>query len=231
MKAHAESANCAMLLATAYMPLIVNSMSHRQPSKVMPMLDEQLPPSDLEKLARDVLGQPPSAALPCNLSDEWLSLIARDLDTCMGKISADDYDGEPSDHMAAPLALVIHLLQGKANGQEKYIAFDDFERYLNDYKLEIQLELVNRRTNVSIQPACLLNIFEGREVRVEISREISMPHTKTNRADNWDGFLQLIDEKGAELDLENSRDGGRARQDPFEGWLDEGGNVKNGDGV
>jgi hypothetical protein len=31
--------------------------------------------------------------------------------------------------------------------------------------------------------------------------------------------------------LENARDGGRARQDPFEGWLDEGGNVKNGDGV
>jgi hypothetical protein len=230
MKAHAESANCAMLLATAYMPLIANSMSHRQPSKVMPMLDEQLPPSDLEKLARDVLGQHPSAALPCNLSDEWLSLIARDLDTCMGEISPDD-DGEPSDHMAAPLALVIHLLQGKANGQEELIAFDDFERYLNDYKIEIQLELVNRKTNVSIQPACLLNIFEGREVRVEIAREIPMPHARPNGADNWDSFLRLIDKNDAELDLENTRDGGRARQDPFEGWQDGGCNVKNGDGV
>jgi len=194
------------------------------------MLDEQLPPSDLEKLARDVLGQPPTAALPCNLSDEWLALIARDLDACMGEMSTDDHC-EPSDQMAAPLALVIHLLQGKANGQEEFIAFDDFEKYLNDYKIEIQLELVNRKTNLAIQPACLHDIFEGREVRVEISCKKPMPRAKKDSADNWDSFLQLNDKKNAELNLENCRDEGRARQDPFEGWLDEGGKLKNEGGL
>lgn len=39
-----------------------------------------LPRSDLHRLGREVLSGPPEAALPCNLPDDWLNLIARDLD-------------------------------------------------------------------------------------------------------------------------------------------------------
>lgn len=221
MKAPAESANRAMLLATAYMPLIANSMTHHQPSKVMPMLDEQLPPSDLEKLARDVLGQPPTAALPCNLSDEWLALIARDLDACMGEMTGDD-EGTAHTFMAAPLALVIHLLQGKANGKERLIEFDEFEQYLEDYKIEVNLELVNRKTNLSIQPANLLNIFEGRRVRAEIMHEKQFPTANTGRTDLWETFLAFNDKPNPQQeDFNIERDETGPQRDPFEGWQEE----------
>ena len=43
------------------------------------MSKNRLPKSDLDKLRQEVLALPPSAALPCNLSDNWLDMIARDL--------------------------------------------------------------------------------------------------------------------------------------------------------
>lgn len=36
--------------------------------------------SDLLQLKREVLDQGPEAALPCNLPDKWLCLLARDLE-------------------------------------------------------------------------------------------------------------------------------------------------------
>jgi hypothetical protein len=222
MKAPAESANRAMLLATAYMPLIANSMTHHQPSKVTPMLDEQLPPSDLEKLARDVLGQPPTAALPCNLSDEWLALIARDLDACMGEMTGDD-EGGASNYMAAPLALVIHLLHGKANGREKLNEFDEFERYLEDLKVEVHLEVVSRKTCISVQPACLNDIFEDRRVRVERICNESVADTNAGTADPWGSFLAFESKTSLQDDLDINRGDTSKQRDPFEGWPDEGG--------
>jgi hypothetical protein len=203
-----------MLLTTAYMPLAANWMPHRQPSKVTPMLDDQLPLSDLEKLARDVLGQPPTAALPCNLSDEWLALIARDLDACMGEMTGDT-EGAPSAYMAAPLALVIHLLHGKANGQDRLIEFDAFEKYLDDYKLEINLEQVTRKTNISIQQACLNDIFDDRTVVLEEKHGKSASSDEARKKNTWASFLSLDQDADVSMELYFPRTQQETRNDPF----------------
>ncbi len=125
------------------------------------MQDRPLPRSDLTLLAREVLDQPPMAALPRNLSDQWLDRIGRDLDICFGDIEAE---GDEPTHMAAPLALIIHLLTGKQGSKEILISLDKFKTYLTDYRIEIGLEMVNRRTNIHTNEAALETIFENRQV-------------------------------------------------------------------
>jgi len=125
------------------------------------MHDRPLPRSDLILLAREVLAQPPVAALPSNLSDQWLNLIGRDLDVCFGDIDAE---GDEPTHMAAPLALIIHLLSGKQGTKEIRISLDQFKNFLMDYRIEIALELVNCLTNIHSNEAVLETIFENRQV-------------------------------------------------------------------
>ncbi len=125
------------------------------------MRNGPLPPSDLFVLKKDVLDHPAAAALPRNLSDQWLDLIGRDLDVCFAEM--DPQFDAPS-HMAAPLALVIHLLSGKHGKNKMEIEFEKFKDYLTDYRAEIALEVINRRTNIRASGATLETIFENREV-------------------------------------------------------------------
>lgn len=76
------------------------------------MTSAPLPASNLAELNNDVLRHPADAALPCNLSDKWLTLLARDLEHCVGdSIGAPD----AGHYMAAPLAAILHLLSGKSD--------------------------------------------------------------------------------------------------------------------
>lgn len=149
-----------------YAVILVNSTSiliGRRKSKAVKMQCRPLPRSDLTLLAREVLAQPPTAALPSNLSDQWLDQIGRDLDICFGDIEAE---GDEPTHMAAPLALIIHLLSGKQGTKEIRISIDQFKTYLTDYRIEIGLEMVNRRTNIHTNEATLETIFESRQVLI-----------------------------------------------------------------
>lgn len=101
-----------------------------------------LPGSDLAQLAQNVLSQPFEAALPCNLNESWLQSIARDLAHGFGELDAGS---SACDHLAAPLTLVLHLLRGQGRTQE-LISHDELMTYLNEYRVEIALELVNRTT-------------------------------------------------------------------------------------
>ena len=123
-----------------------------------------LPPTDLEELAQEVLrNRPADAALPCNLSDKWLDLISRDLDVCFGDLVADS-ETQSKSHMAAPLALIIHILFAKQGSKSIEVAFEELERYLSDFRIEVALELVTRRTNISASQATVQTIFEKRTV-------------------------------------------------------------------
>ena len=128
------------------------------------MRNRSLPRSDLSLLAREVLDQSPVAALPSQLSDTWLDLIGRDLDVCLGDLKAEK---DASSHMAAPLALVIHLLSGKQGADELQISLDKLREYLTHLQIEIALELLNRKTNIRTNAAVLETIFENREVSRE----------------------------------------------------------------
>lgn len=125
------------------------------------MSDESLPRSDLNQLKREVLDHPPVKALPRNLPDKWLDLIGRDLD-----VYFEDTDPEydESSHTAAPLALLMHLLSGKKGTNEIKIELEQVDALLNELRAEINLELINRRTNMRVVAATLETIFENRQV-------------------------------------------------------------------
>jgi hypothetical protein len=123
-------------------------MQTTQRSEIMD--DDDLPPSDLARLRDEVLSKPPEAALPCQLSDYWLRLICRDLDV-------------PN---AAPLALVLHVMSSRAAALGVAITVQDLQRCLNDYRMEVALELVRRSTNIKPEPATLETIFTERCVAV-----------------------------------------------------------------
>lgn len=133
----------------------------------MPKPTSILPPTDLDKLAQEVLqGQPGDAALPCNLTDHWLDLICRDLDVCLGDLDAESETPSKS-HLAAPLALIVHLLFAKQGGTQVKLAFEELDRYLVDLRIEVALEQVTRRTNFSASRATVQTIFTKRTVEFE----------------------------------------------------------------
>ena len=122
--------------------------------------------SRLEMLAAQVLRQSPAAALPCNLTDEWLEQISRDLEGVLGEEAPQDINAHL---LAAPLALVVHLLAGQQSDVEQAWSFECLLDRLQDYRVEVALELLNRRTGVRSTPATLATIFRQREVTSELA--------------------------------------------------------------
>lgn len=120
--------------------------------------------SSLATLAEQVLTQPPYAALPCNLTDDWLDLLSRDLESSLGKDAPQDIDTQL---LAAPLALVVHILVGQHGETGQAWSLEDLFDRLQDYRVEIALELLNRRTGVHTNPATMATIFKQREVIAE----------------------------------------------------------------
>ena len=117
-------------------------------------------------LAAQVLKQSPEAALPCNLTDEWLEQISCDLEGALGEDAPQEID---ANLLAAPLALVIHILAGQHGEAGHEWSFEDLFSRVQDYRVEIALELLNRRTGVRSTPATLSTIFRQREVTTELA--------------------------------------------------------------
>ena len=126
--------------------------------------------SIVEMLVAQVLTQPPAAALPCNLTDEWLDLISKDLEIALDEETSKDAD---SKLLIVPMALVVHILTGQHNGIEQAWSFEELFARLQDYRIEVVLELLNRRTDIQATPATILTIFNQRKVIVEMA-----PHPK-----------------------------------------------------
>ena len=92
--------------------------------------------SSVERLSKEVLSRRVGSALPCNLPDEWLYFIERDLRMILEK-------GDHS-YLSAPLALIAHIIYEKSGGKEKEITFseEDLFNYLRIPYFEIYLETV-----------------------------------------------------------------------------------------
>jgi len=164
--ARAEDADRAMFLTTAYMPLCEFADTLAPSLTSRPMPHRPLTPTDLSRLAEEVLQLPSAAALPSNLSDEWLANIARDLAGAFGEV---DHDAAIEQSMAAPLALVIHILVGQGRGVGQAIPQEEVMACLYDYRIEVALELVNRKTGTKSTPATLATIFKNRDVITNIA--------------------------------------------------------------
>ena len=124
---------------------------------------EHPPLTDLTELARDVLTKSPSDGLPCNLTDSWLHRIARDLDACWPDQEATE---NRTPYMVGPLALVLHLLHGKNGASHIELNIKTLELCFQRYRLEVALELISRGSNLAVEPATLLTIFDDRSVNV-----------------------------------------------------------------
>jgi len=128
-------------------------------------MSSQLPKTDLRRLQSEVLSKGAEAALPCNLSDHWLDLIGRDLE-CLGQ-AADLEDSNASSYMSGPLALIGHILMGKAGGNEVTVPVEDLMHHFEDYRIEIAIETVSRRTHMKANAASLETIFSNRTVQFQ----------------------------------------------------------------
>jgi hypothetical protein len=66
-------------------------------------------------------------------------------------------------------SIVVHILHGKTPGQPgqgMQISLDALYEYFCDLRVEINLEIVSRRTRSWAEPATLDSIFTNRMVRV-----------------------------------------------------------------
>lgn len=119
-------------------------------------------PSRLAELAAQVRSQPPAAALPCNLSDELLELVAIDLDAMLNEDKTQDSGGAAE---AQALGLVLHILADQPGDGEPGILFANLFAAIEDYRLEITMELKKRRTGIYTIPATMETIFMRRDVK------------------------------------------------------------------
>ena len=117
--------------------------------------------SNIERLSKEVLQQGAEAALPCNLPDEWLDLLERDLEMIL-------QEGDHS-YLTAPLAMVVHILFHKHGGKGKEVTFseEDLFNYLRFLYFEVSLETVRRHTDIAPLPATLETILTNRDVAWE----------------------------------------------------------------
>lgn len=135
------------------------------------MNDESLPCTDLSLFEKEVLFHHPDVALPKNLSDHWLDLIERDLEVLLGD-REPEYD--VSLHRGGPVALVMRLLAGKKGTNSIEIELEKLQTYLIKLQVEINLELINRRTDVRTSSATLETIFEDRQVSVSMPSDFKI---------------------------------------------------------
>jgi len=128
-------------------------------------MDSQLPKTDLRQLQSEVLSKGAEAALPCNLSDYWLDLIGRDLEYLGRGADLEDFDA--SGCTSGPLALIVHILVGKTGGNEVTVPVEDLMHHFEDYRIEIAIETVSRRTHMKANAASLETIFANRTVQFQ----------------------------------------------------------------
>lgn len=111
----------------------------------------------LTRFKSEVTDKGAEACLPRNLSDEWLSLLSESTESMLER--QDDSRG------AIAVAAILLILDAKRGGKELRVSFDELEKRFQDYRIELALEEVHRRTEVKYEPATLETIFSNREVK------------------------------------------------------------------
>ena len=131
------------------------------------MTAEDMPISDLGRLEMDVLSLPRKAALPCNLPEYWLPLIARDLEiTLLG-----DEVSSSRDYFSAPLEVVAHISFGPTKKLLWEVPEDELIRKFLLLRIEILLEIARRKSVIDFEPATLKTIFTSRELSISLVKK------------------------------------------------------------
>lgn len=115
----------------------------------------------LEKFNKDVLALGAAACLPVNLTDEWLDWLADELSFIQNEEELGLHIKPPSCALSAILAILIH----KNGGQGTHKTVEELFDKMQEYQIEIELEIMSRWSDIKCDSATLDTIFTGREVK------------------------------------------------------------------
>lgn len=127
---------------------------------------EDIPDTDLDRLQAEILSGPFDAALPVNMTEEWLNLIARDICEALS-------DDEPTTQnpgvlrAEAPFRLITRLLVESKNKAWHVEDFDSLQGHYMNYLAEVVLELVRRQKGHWIPPATLDTVLTRTDLTLE----------------------------------------------------------------
>jgi len=112
----------------------------------------------LLQFKQEVLDAGPESTLPSNLSESWIERLSYSIERYL------DNDDEAG--VSLVLGAILHILMGKSRGAEISYSIEQMFDFFMDYRVELALEEVRRKTEIFIGPATLDNIFTNRDVEV-----------------------------------------------------------------
>jgi hypothetical protein len=115
--------------------------------------------SPKSKFKKEVLDHGAEACLPVNLSDEWIHYLDNELR------SLDGISDDENENQSCALLAVVKILHAKNGGGSLFIdIMNELYQKLKEYRIEIALETVRRRTEIKYEVATINNIFTNRSV-------------------------------------------------------------------
>jgi hypothetical protein len=114
----------------------------------------------LMKFKKEVSDFGAEACLPANLPDEWIDYLDEELRS-LGDAGSTDVD---EFNPVCALAAVVMILSAKHSGESVEIPHDKLFEHLIEFRIELGLEIVSRRSNIKHGPATINNIFARRSV-------------------------------------------------------------------
>ncbi|MGY2361094.1 hypothetical protein ACW9IO_00910 [Pseudomonas azotoformans] len=110
----------------------------------------------LKSFSKEVMRNGPESTLPCNLSDHWLEVLSTQME--------DFFENDSDECLSLPLMAVLHILFAKNEGAAISETHDRLFDHLCNYRIELGLEEIRRKTHVSVEPANLESILTNRSV-------------------------------------------------------------------
>jgi hypothetical protein len=114
----------------------------------------------LKAFKKEVLDKGAEACLPANLSDDWLAYLDKELS------SLDDErdDDAEKNNLSFSVGAVVTILLAKHGRESLSMTYDELYIKMVEYRIEIGLEIVHRRTDIKFKQATLANIFTNRNI-------------------------------------------------------------------
>ena len=120
----------------------------------------------LKRFQAEVIMLGPETTLPYNLSNFWLLEIQQSIELYF------DSEKRPQNSTCLALAAVVHILLVKNGGEPIEASMEEIVKHLEDYKIELALEEIRRKTRLKIEPATIASIFTNREVMMSKPSEV-----------------------------------------------------------
>lgn len=119
----------------------------------------------LQRFQEEVLRSGPEATLPSNLSGYWLTEIQQHIEQYFDEEQGPE-DAESESNLSLPLAAVMHILFAKNGDEEIAVPIEAMLKKIEDYRIELALEEIRRKTDMKTEPATITSIFTDRDVMV-----------------------------------------------------------------